>query len=456
MKLYNTLTKKIEEINIASGDKINVFVCGPTVYDLAQLGNAKTYTQMDLMVRTLRMFGYQVNYLQNITDIDDKIIARAAEKEISCDQLAKEYENEYLQDMKWLGNTSVNEYVRATDHIDEIIDQIERLMAQGFVYKIDGDGIYFEIAKFVDYGKLSGRQQVGKDDAESRIDESESKKGWNDFCVWKFSKPGEPKWEAPFGRGRPGWHIEDTAITEKFFGPQYDIHGGAVDLIFPHHEAELTLMESLSSKVPFVKYWTHAGFLTVDGKRMGKSEGNFITIRDVSLKGYTPEALRLFFLKTHYRKEINFSWNALNQSQASLKSMQDMADIKWQASSAGKLDKKQIENTKKTISAALSNDLNTSQALNALNELETNIDNSGINASCQEAFNDFLIWLDDIFGFNLSRRSDINDQQRQTINDREKARLNKDWATSDFLREKLLHDGVIIKDKDTGPVWARI
>jgi len=242
MKLYNTLSKKIEEFKPLNDKGVNLFVCGPTVYDLSHIGHAKTYIQLDILARVLKALEYEVFYLQNITDIDDKIIARAKEKSISWDALARHFEGEYLKDMEALGNVSVAKYVRATDYMVDIIKQVQTLMDKGHAYKID-DGIYFEISTFPEYGKLSGRKEVQENDAESRIDQSGHKRGWNDFCLWKFSKPDEPVWDAPFGKGRPGWHIEDTAITEHFFGPQYDIHGGGVDLIFPHHEAEITQME---------------------------------------------------------------------------------------------------------------------------------------------------------------------------------------------------------------------
>ncbi len=228
MKIFNTLSRKKEEFIPINKNKVDFFVCGPTVYDYAHIGHAKTNTQFDFIVKYLRYKGYRVNYLQNITDIDDKIIVRAKERGIEWKSLAREFEGYFKEDMLSLHNDAVTTFARATDYIDQIVKQVKVLMKKGFAYQIS-DGIYYEVSKFKDYGKLSGRKELQENDAVSRIDQNEEKKAWNDFCLWKFSKEGEPFWETEIGKGRPGWHIEDTAITETFFGPQYDVHGGAVD-----------------------------------------------------------------------------------------------------------------------------------------------------------------------------------------------------------------------------------
>lgn len=455
MRLYNTLTRQIEDFTPLEDNKVKMFVCGPTVYDFAQLGNAKTYIQLDVLARVLSAEGYAVYYLQNITDIDDKIIARSIEKGVEWDELTKKYEAEYLSDMESLENTTVTEYARATDFIADIIRQVQVLMDKGHAYEID-DGIYFEISTFPDYGKLSGRTEVQENDAETRIDHSDEKRGWNDFCLWKFSKPGEPVWEAPFGNGRPGWHIEDTAITERFFGPQYDIHGGAVDLIFPHHEAELTQMEAASGKSPFVRYWVHGGFLNVDNKRMGKSMGNFHTIRDVLGKGYDGMAIRLFMLQTHYRSSINFSFENLDGAQNRLQSYRAVADQKWQTANGNTDQAESIARTKQGMREALTDDLNTSRALSELSQLESAIDNGGINTGCQAAFQEFLNWLDDVLGLRLADRQDITPEQKRLIDNREEARRIKDWAASDKARDELVKQGLSVRDTSYGPVWSRI
>ena len=453
MKLYNTLTRKVEEFTPMNGKKVNFFVCGPTVYDLSHLGHAKTYIQMDTLARTLRALDYEVFYLQNITDIDDKIIARAEEKGESWKELSHKFEAKYFEDMKSLNVTSVSKYAKATDYIDNIIRQVQTLLDKGHAYIIE-DGIYFEIKTFPGYGKLSGRTEVKKDDAQTRIDHSDEKRGWNDFCVWKFSKPDEPVWEAPFGKGRPGWHIEDTAISEHFFGPQYDIHGGAVDLIFPHHEAEITQMESISGKEPFVRYWTHVGFLNINSAKMAKSTGNFFTIRDVLAKGYDPMAIRLLMLQSHYRSAVNFSWDELDAAQNRLKTYQAMADLRWQTTETSSPGSTLLADTKLQVITAMSNDLDAPEALAHLSKLESQW--LRLLSESKESIDQFLQFLDSIFGLELRKGADINDEQSKFLNDYEAARQAKDWQTSDKLRERLKAQGLGVRDTDLKSIWFRV
>src|SRR3989344_5285411 len=281
MRINNTLTKQKEEFVPRENKKVKMFVCGPTVYDYIHIGNARTFVFFDVVAKYLRHSGYQVQYIQNITDIDDKIITRA--KEINEDPLvfAKKYEEIFLEDMKALKVTAVtdyDQYARATDHIDEVVGQVKKLIEKGHAYLIEGDGYYFDLSTFPDYGKLSGRTVEMAEDAVSRVDENPDKRNRGDFTLWKFFKEGEPFWETKLGKGRPGWHIEDTAITEKYFGPQYDLHGAGQDLIFPHHEAEIAQQESASGIKPFVKYWMHSAFLVNKEKKMSKSLGNFMSL----------------------------------------------------------------------------------------------------------------------------------------------------------------------------------
>ncbi|MFY9457636.1 MAG: cysteine--tRNA ligase, partial [Candidatus Spechtbacterales bacterium] len=297
IKLYDTLSRKKGGLNPRSGKKIGIFVCGPTVYDYSHIGHARTYIAFDAFVKYLRSREYEVRYVQNITDIDDKIIARANDLKQDPRDLARNFETEYYHDMESLGVNSVDKYACATNYIPQIISQVERLMAGGYAYEIENEGIYFDISKFRDYGKLSRRTVEQAEDAVSRIDKSIKKRNKGDFALWKYEKAGEPKWPSPWGDGRPGWHIEDTAITETEFGAQYDIHGGARDLIFPHHESEIAQMETISAKVPLVNYWVHTGFLTVNGEKMSKSLGNFITIHEF-LRERSKEALRLLVLSS--------------------------------------------------------------------------------------------------------------------------------------------------------------
>lgn len=358
LKLHNTFGGEVEEFSPIEPGQVKLFVCGPTVYDYAHIGNAKTYTQFDFIARALKYLGYEVNYLQNITDIDDKIITRALERGVEPAELAHEYESEYLADMQSLNNVSVNKYARAHDYIPQIVSQVERLVERGFAYKIS-DGYYFNTKAFADYGKLSHRDELKADDSVSRIDENPEKQNQADFCLWKFKKESEPSWDSTLGAGRPGWHIEDTAITESEFGPQYDIHGGAVDLIFPHHEAEIAQMEAVSGKKPFVKYWLHTGFLKVDNQKMSKSRNNFYTIRDVFERGYSPLALRYLFLLSHYRTPVNFTWEALDSAQSAYEKLKKHSSSLNPSLGQGEVSSEYKEQFVK----ALENDLNTAQAL---------------------------------------------------------------------------------------------
>ena len=321
LKIYNTLTRKKEIFKPIKNKKVHMFVCGPTVYDYMHIGHAKTYIQFDVIAKYLKFRGYNVFYLQNITDLDDKIIDRAKKEKTDPLELAHQLERYYHQDEEKLGINSVSRYARSTDYIRQIVNQVETLISKGYAYPTS-DGYYFEIKKFKDYGKLSRRTVLGAEDAISRIDDGIEKRNRGDFCLWKISKKGEPFWNTKLGKGRPGWHIEDTAITETHFGPQYDIHGGARDLIFPHHEAEISQMESISGKKPMVRYWLHTGFLTVNGQKMSKSLKNFITIRDF-LKKYDYKVLRFFYISTHYRNPIDFTEKSIEKAKHSLERLND-------------------------------------------------------------------------------------------------------------------------------------
>jgi len=463
MKLYNTITKRIETFTPRSPDIVQMFVCGPTVYDDSHIGHAKTYVQMDLLARVLKATFKQVYYLQNITDIDNKIIDRARQKKISWWRLAEDYQAKYEADMKALNNISVSTYARATDYIDQIISQVQRLLDSGHAYVIDGDGIYFEISTFKDYGKLSGRTETKENDARSRIDEADGKKGWNDFALWKFKKSDEPSWQAKFtiddkvvdAEGRPGWHIEDTAITEHFFGPQYDLHGGAIDLIFPHHEAEITQMESISGKIPMVREWTHTGFLTVEGQKMSKSLGNFITIRELIDNGIDPMAIRLLMLQTHYRSELNYTDSAIDMATNRLTKWRSIAALRHQIHDTVIRDEdkaKKLSEFNAAFLDALRDDLNVSEAFKIIEEVFSSLTN--IDKINHTEFVGFLETIDDILGLKLiDSTPDIDEDIKRLILERERARENKDYVASDELRDEILQSGIIIRDSTNGPIW---
>jgi len=482
LKLHNTLSRKKEVFKPRKDKKVNIFVCGPTTYDFSHIGHARTYIVFDTITKYLRQKGYDVFYLQNITDIDDKIIQRAKEKKVSPQKLAKDFEREYLKDMKTLKINSVTKYARATEHIKEIISQVKRLLEKGCAYKIE-DGIYYDISKFTDYGKLSKRTILQAEDAVSRIDTAEGKRNKGDFCLWKISKPGEPKWKSPWFSGRPGWHIEDTAITEKYFGPQYDIHGGARDLIFPHHEAEIAQMEAISGKSPLVKYWLHSGFLTVKGQKMAKSLGNFITIGDF-LKEHSarpegtrlasPEAariLRFFVLKAHYRSPIDYSEKEIEQVKSQLERIDEFLDklidlrnhsmIGLRNQSIGMLSR-----AEKEFERAIEDDFNTPKAIAAIFDL-VNKENSLIaqnklDAGGAKEILEFLKKIDETFNFIFWGKSKTclpagreKIKLLDLVKQREKYRKKGLWKESDEIRKKIKQMGYWIEDTKTGPKIKR-
>lgn len=438
--ISNTLSKKTEEFEPIVKGKVNFFVCGPTVYDFPHLGHAKTYTQFDFIVRYLRYRGFEVNYVQNITDIDDKIINRSIEKGVRWSDLAREFENVYKKDMKALGNDSVTKYARATDYINEIVGQVKVLMDKGFAYQIS-DGIYYEVAKFAGYGKLSGRTELQAEDSISRIDENKEKRGWNDFCLWKISKEGEPFWETELGKGRPGWHIEDTAITETLFGPQYDIHGGAVDLIFPHHEAEISQIEAASGKSPMVKYWLHTGFLNIDSKKMSKSKGNFKTIRE-ALAQYDFRVLRYLFLGSHYRSAMDFTDTILEQSKNSLKRIQEFVD-KIDKSIENYDEKKVVEELRLKINKALGNDFDTPSAFAILFEFVRSQNTKGVSG---KYIYDYFIELNGFLNILEFEKEEIPSEIIDLAKKRIEAKMNKNWNEADRLRELIKEKGYLVED----------
>jgi len=457
LKLYNTLSRKKEVFKPRRGKKVNLFVCGPTTYDFSHIGHARTYIVFDMIAEYLRQKGYGVFYLQNITDVDDKIIDRAIEEKVFWKDLSRKFEREYLKDMKALNINSVTKYARAIAHIKEIISQVERLLKKGFAYQIK-DGIYYDISKFKDYGKLSRRTVLQAEDAVSRIDEAKEKRNKGDFCLWKFSKKGEPKWKSSFGDGRPGWHIEDTAITEKYFGPQYDIHGGARDLIFPHHEAEIAQMEAISGGKPMVKYWLHTGFLTVRGQKMAKSLGNFITIKDF-LKRHSARILRLFVLKIHYRAPIDYSEKEFEQVKSQLERIDEFID-KIRSSKFETRNKSQfpISKFQTEFERAMGNDFNTPKAIavifNLVNEGNSLIARNKLTSAEARAILAFLKKIDRVLNFIFWGKRiapKIPSFIRKMVREREEARKREDWKLADEIRRKIKQMGYWVEDTKEGP-----
>ena len=454
LKVYNTLTRKLESFKPINPKKVRLFVCGITPYDYAHIGHAKTYVQFDVIAKYLRYKGYDVFYLQNVTNIDDKIISRAKELKKEPLALSAEYEHYYHEDMAALGVDSIDKYARATDYIQDIVNQVQKLLNIGYAYKIS-DGYYFNLNKFNEYGKLSGRTILEAEDSISRIDDSKEKINKGDFCLWKFYKGNEPYWETDLGKGRPGWHIEDTAITEKDLGQQYDIHGGARDLIFPHHEAEIAQMESISKKSPFVRYWLHTGFLVVKGQKMSKSLGNFITIKD-ALKKYSPDVLRLFFILTHYRSAIDFDEKNLKQAESTLNRLNDFI-IRLKGINSRKACKKTsllIKGLKSGFEKAMDNDFNTPEAFaslfNFMKEVNILIDNNEINKGNAKKALDILCKFDTILCLNLNKEIVMPDEIKLLVDKREQARKEENFKLADKLRQIIKEKGYILEDTPHG------
>lgn len=453
MEIFNTLSEKKEEI--PSHRPLRLFVCGPTVYNLIHIGNARTFVAFDIFARYLRSRDIKVFYLQNITDVDDKIINRAAEEGAGWKEIARRYEKAYLRDLKALGINSVTKHARATDYIPQIVKQVEALIKKGHVYKIEDDGWYFDLTTFPEYGRLAHRTIFAAEDATSRIDSSDRKRNKGDFCVWKFSKPGEPVWKTELGAGRPGWHIEDTAITEHFFGPQYDIHGGAVDLKFPHHEAEIAQQESASGKKPMVRIWMHAGFLKAGGDKMSKSLGNFLLVEQL-LARHPADIFRMAVIAHHYRSPMDWDETLAKTAEKNFLDIQmfiaklDM--VRRRGAGVGHLPTAEFQ---KRFHAAMEDDLNTPEALAAIMSFMNESNKSLWDASKEAAkgASDALKNILETWGFKeIGPKVPI--RARLLAGKRERLRANKQFIQSDALRADLEKLGYRSEDTPLGPlVW---
>ncbi|PIR89524.1 MAG: cysteine--tRNA ligase [Candidatus Harrisonbacteria bacterium CG10_big_fil_rev_8_21_14_0_10_40_38] len=478
--IQNTLTGKETELPIWKNGITRLFVCGPTVYDRLHIGNARTYASFDNFVKFLRYTGIKVRYIQNITDIDDKIIKKAEEEKTTPEEIAQKYTKIFKENMRALDITSVDKYLPATDYIQEIISQVERLIEKNYAYKIEKDltadkagGYYFDLSKFPDYGKLAGRTIEQAEDGVSRIDENENKKNRGDFCLWKFPKTnlplskkktkkpilldGEPVWWAPFGWGRPGWHIEDTAISEKELGPQYEIHGGGRDLIFPHHEAEIAEQESVSGKKPFVQLWMHTGLMTVEGKKMSKSLGNFITV-DEFLKNNDANLFRLIVAMHHYRSAMDISERETTAAKEALNNIKEFF-AKLDLITKKGVKEKNEENLKTLISfeekfvGGLTEDLNTPKSLAAvfesINKFSQNIWklNKLTAKNIKSSFENHL----KILGIKIEYTKPDKSTEK-IIKEREIFRNKKEFSKSDELRRQIEAKGYKIDDTPLGPL----
>ena len=474
LHVYNTLSKSLEEFIPINGRNVNMFVCGQTVYDDAHLGHAKTYISFDVIARWLRLLDFKVNYIQNITDIDDKIIARAKERSIDAMELARNYEKRFLEDMARIGvRKNVTKYVRSYDYIDAMRAQIQLLLDKGYAYDIDGD-VYYDVAKFKTYTAMSG-MKVGEL-ARHRIEPREGKRNVYDFALWKTAKPGEPSYkimlkvsgkDKDFG-GRPGWHIEDTAITSTVFGPQYDLHGGALELLFPHHSNEIAQAEAAYGVHPFVKYWLHSGILNIRGAKMSKSLKNFITIREV-LEKYEPEVLRLMVSAAHYRKEVNYDEKSMAAASGNLHYIYSSFSMFYnmKAVKAAKDDQQIIDlasKFEKEFTDAMNDDFNTSLALSKLMITIRNLrsfteSHNEIGTEAKESASIAILKLANALGILEKEmyKEKIPDEILDMINKRESMRKAKDFKGADEIREKLKSDyRIALEDTEYGPVWYKI
>ena len=453
MRIHNTLTKKVEKIELRHKNRIDMFVCGPTVYDYSHIGHARSYVDFDAIVKFFRCLGYSVFYIQNITDIDDKIIKKAQDENKQWFEISRKFEKEYLKDMEKLRVNSVNLYARATEHIPEIISQVQRLIEKGYGYKTK-DGIYFDISKFKDYGKLSG-QSLENLKMGARIEVNEDKRHPYDFALWKFKKEGEPFWKAPFGDGRPGWHIEDTAIGERYHGYQYDIHGGGLDLIFPHHESEIAQMEALSGKVPYVRYWVHNGFVNVNKEKMSKSLGNFMTIRDL-LQKVSPEGLRYFIIINHYHAPVDFNMDAVENADKRLEDIQRTIDIlmKKENKVNDEVENKLIKEYKNFFDA-LADDFNTAKANESFNRI-IGIINKEVNkdGSARDVALEIVKDINSIFDvLSFESKTEVSGVIDDIIALRNELRKEKNYEVSDKIRDILNKNNIEILDSKEGTEW---
>ncbi len=468
IKLFNTLTRRKETFVPTVEGKVNMYVCGPTVYDYFHIGNARVFIVFDVIRRYLQYRGYRVKYIQNYTDIDDKMIKRASEEGISVKELAEKFIKAYQEDASWLGVRPADFHPRATEHIGDIIEIVKKLEKKGLAYRIGGD-VYFSIKDFPGYGKLSG-QDPEEREAGARVEVDLKKKHPMDFALWKAAKPGEPCWESPWGKGRPGWHIECSSMAMRYLDGVVDIHAGGQDLIFPHHENEIAQSEGAYDR-SFARYWLHAGYLNINEKKMSKSLGNVLTIRELK-ENYSPLAIRYFMLSAHYRHPINFSYSQLEQAESAVKRLNILVEnikdrlqrIKGSSEEAHPAPEERgmslrVEQFRKKFLAAMDDDFNTADALSVLFELarETNIYLDHKERQDPALLQDILSFYqeaNEVLGFLEQKEAPLTtDYIEEMIARREKARRERDWATADSIRDKLKEQGVTLEDTLQGTRW---
>lgn len=464
MKIYNTMTRQKEEFVPLDENEVRIYACGPTVYNYIHIGNARPLCVFDVLRRYLEYRGYNVKFVQNFTDIDDKIIKRANEEGVFYEEISEKYINEFWTDADGLNFKHATVHPKATENIDEIIDIIKTLMDKGFAYEAGGD-VYFRTLKFKEYGKLS-HQPIEDLESGARIAIGEVKEDPLDFALWKGAKPGEPYWDSPWGKGRPGWHIECSAMNRKYLGNTIDIHCGGKDLVFPHHENEIAQSECANG-CAFARYWMHNGYINVDNVKMSKSLGNFKTVREIA-EVYGYEVIRYFLISAHYRSPINYSVDIIEQCKNALERLytcRESLDFALENADnpAGDNDSELIslfDSRKNEFIAAMDDDLNTADAIAALFELTKDINTNvlGKDASkavCERAAAVFDE-LCDVLGLLYNRKENtLSSDIEALIEKRQEARKNKDWATADKIRDELKAQGIILKDTPQGVTWTK-
>ena len=464
MQIYNSMTRKKEEFKPIHEGKVGIYACGPTVYNYFHIGNARPFIIFDVLRRYLEYRGYEVTFVQNFTDIDDKMIRKANEEGVTVKEIADRYIQEYFVDAKALGIRPATVHPRATEHMPQIIAMIQKLMDNGLAYESKGD-VYFRVRAFPAYGRLCG-QNLEDLESGARVSVDELKEDPLDFALWKAQKPGEPAWESPWGMGRPGWHIECSAMSTTYLGDTFDIHGGGKDLLFPHHENEIAQATGATGK-PFVHYWMHNGFLNIDNRKMSKSLGNFRTVREIS-EQYDLQVLRFFMLNAHYRSPLNFSADLMEAAKNALERITDAAanlkDRKnaAQTESATDAEKELLTQSQefvKKFEEAMDDDFNTADALAAIFELvkfaNTNVSEES-SAEFAGSLLDTVVKLCDVLGLKAVKKEEILDKEiEDLIAERQEARKAKNFARADEIRDELLAKGIILKDTREGVKWKR-
>ena len=458
MKIFNTLTRSKDEFKPINEGEVKIYACGPTVYNYIHIGNARPLCVFDVLRRYFEWRGYNVNFVQNFTDIDDKLIKKANEEGITVPEVAERYIKEFWVDAKGLNVREATVHPRATDNIKEIQGIISSLMENGYAYEAGGD-VYYRAKKFGGYGKLS-HQPLEDLEAGARIETGDIKEDPMDFCLWKGAKPGEPYWESPWGKGRPGWHIECSAMAGRYLGKTIDIHCGGLDLIFPHHENEIAQSEAANG-CDFAHYWMHNGFINVDNHKMSKSLNNFFTVRDVAEKyGYEP--IRYFLVSSQYRSPINYSVDIIEQAKNSLERLytcRDNIDFALKNATDGGEIPAFIEEHKNEFITAMEDDLNTADALAAIFMLVRDINTAianGAGKAALEAMADIFDQLTGVLGLVYNRKTDSLDSEvEELIEKRTAARKAKDFKTADEIRDKLKEMGITLEDTPQGVKWSR-